>query len=66
MRLVLIYLFYYIGDLISRTTMVWFNGFGYGTYSKLMLWSSNLDIKDKLWKPVRKRKDDNTKRYIKT
>jgi hypothetical protein len=56
MRLVLIYLFYYIGDLISRTTMVWFNGFGYGAYSKLMLWSSNLDTKNKLWKPIKKKK----------
>jgi len=56
MRLFLVYLFYYIGDIISRTTMQWFNGFGYGLYSKLMLWSSELDTEDRLWKPVRKRR----------
>lgn len=54
MRLFCVYLFYYIGDIISRTTMIWFNGFGYNIYSKLMLWSSNLDTEDKLWKPVKK------------
>ena len=56
MRLFLIYLLYYFGDLISKTTMQWFNGFGYGLYSKLMLWSSDLDIDDILWKPVRKKR----------
>jgi len=55
MRLFLVYLFYYIGDIISRTTMQWFNGFGYRIYSKLMLWSSNLDTEDELWKPVKKK-----------
>jgi hypothetical protein len=50
MRLFLIYLFYYLGDIISRTTMQWFNGLGYGLYSKLMLWSSDLDLKNILWK----------------
>lgn len=58
MRLFLVYLFYYIGDIISRTTMQWFNGFGYGIYSKLMLWSSNLDAEDKLWKPVKKKQNE--------
>jgi len=33
-----------------------FNGFGYGLYSKLMLWSVDLDIKGKIWKPVKKSK----------
>jgi len=33
--------------------MQWFNGFGYGLYSKLMLWSSDLDSKDILWKSVK-------------
>ena len=56
MRLFLVYLFYYIGDIISKTTMQWFNGFGYGVYSKLMLWSSDLDTEDRLWKPVKKGK----------
>jgi len=52
MKLLVIYILYYAGDLISRTSMVWFNGFGYGVYSKLMLWSSNLDTENKLWKSV--------------
>lgn len=52
----MVYIFYYIGDIISRTIMRWFNGFGYGVYSKLMLWSSNLDTNDILWKPARKEK----------
>jgi len=56
MRLFLVYLFYYIGDIISRTTMRWFNGFGYKVYSKLMLWSSDLDTEDRLWKPVKKKR----------
>jgi hypothetical protein len=56
MRVFLIYTFYYIGDFISRTTMQWFNGFGYKLYSKSMLFSSNLDINDILWKPARKKK----------
>lgn len=56
MRLFLVYLLYYTGDLISKTTMQWFNGLGYSLYSKLMLWSSDLDINDIVWKPVRKKK----------
>jgi len=36
--------------------MQWFNGFGYRVYSKFMLWSSNLDTEDQLWKPVKKRR----------
>ena len=43
-----IYITYYLGDIISRTTMNW--GIGYGVYKRLMLWSSNLDIDDILWK----------------
>ena len=53
MKLIFSYIFYIIGDIISITTMQWFNGFGYGLYSKLMLLSSELDINDILWKPVR-------------
>lgn len=44
---------YYVGDIISRTTMQWFNGFGYSIYSKLMNWSVDLDENDKVWKPVK-------------
>lgn len=57
---------YHIGDIISQTTMRWFNGFGYEIYSKLMLWSSDLDTNDRLWKPVKRRKNDNHKRHIKS
>lgn len=56
MKLFLVYIFYYLGDIISRTTMQWFNGFGYGLYSKFMLWSSNLDTKNKVWKFVKGKK----------
>ena len=56
MRLFFVYIFYYMGDIISRTTMQWLNDFGYGLYSKLMLWSSDLDINDILWKPARNKK----------
>lgn len=55
MRIFLIYLFYYIGDIISRTTMQWFNGLGYGIYSKLMLLSSDLDTDDILWKSTKRK-----------
>jgi hypothetical protein len=64
MRLFLVYLFYYLGDIISRTTMVWFDGFGYSIYSKIMNLSVNLDTEHKIWKPVKRRKNDNIKRYI--
>lgn len=53
MKYLLSLTFYYIGDIISRTTMQWFNGFGYSVYSKLMNWSVNLDENDKIWKPVK-------------
>ena len=47
---------YYLGDIISRTTMVWGNGFGYSFYSKVMSWSVSLDLEQKIWKPVKSRK----------
>lgn len=53
MKYLLSLTFYYIGDIISRTTMQWFNGFGYSVYSQLMIWSVDLDEKDKIWKPVK-------------
>ena len=53
MKLIFSYIFYVIGDVISITTMQWFNGFGYGLYSKLMLWSSDLDSNDIIWKSVK-------------
>jgi len=56
MKLILSYIFYIIGDIISITTMQWFNGFGYGLYSKLMLWSSDLDTNDIIWKTVKSKR----------
>ena len=53
MRLLLSYLCYYLGDIISRTTMVWGKGFGYPTYSKLMNLSLTLDKEGKIWKYVK-------------
>ena len=44
---------YYIGDIISRTTMVWGNGFGYSVYRQIMLWSCELDNEGKIWKYVK-------------
>lgn len=44
---------YHFGDLISRTTMQWFDGLGYSIYSQLMIWSVDLDENDKIWKPVK-------------
>lgn len=56
MKFILSYLLYFIGDIISRTTMQWFNGFGYNTYQKVMNLSVNLDVEQKIWKPVKNRK----------
>jgi hypothetical protein len=36
--------------------MQWFNGFGYNTYQKVMNLSVNLDVEQKIWKPVKNRK----------
>lgn len=55
-RYIIIYILYILGDIISRTTMQWFNGFGYSLYSKLMLWSSDLDVNNYLWKSVKPKK----------
>jgi len=56
MRFIISYLLFFIGDIISRTTMQWFNGFGYSIYSKIMNWSVNLDVKHNIWKPVKNKK----------
>lgn len=55
MRLFISKILYYIGDFISLTTMRWGNGFGWGLYSKVMLWSCDLDIEGKIWKHVKKK-----------
>jgi hypothetical protein len=59
MKIILSYILYFIGDIISRTTMQWLNGFGYSIYSKVMNWSVELDNQHKIWKPVKQRKKRN-------
>lgn len=45
---------FYAGDVLSRTTMVWFDGnlplIGYPLYSRLMNWSIALDPEGRIWK----------------
>lgn len=53
---------YYIGDIISRTTMNWGNGFGYSIYKQVMLWSCDLDIEGKIWKYVKPKSKRKTRR----
>lgn len=53
MKLFLSYIFYVIGDIISRTTMQFFNGLGFGVYQKVMLLSVDLDTEGKIWKYVK-------------
>ena len=45
-------LLYHIGDWISRTTMFWGKGYGYGIYRQVMLWSVELDQEGRIWKYV--------------
>lgn len=47
---------YYVGDITSRTIMIWFNGLGFGLYQKVMLLSVDLDKEGKIWKYVKPRK----------
>ena len=56
MRIVLSKILYYIGDIISRTTMVLGDGYGYKLYNKVMLWSVDLDTEGKVWKHVKPKK----------
>ena len=63
MRLVLSYILYLIGDIISRTIMFWGDGYGFKIYNKVMLWSVDLDTNGKIWKYVKpKRKKKNVKK----
>lgn len=54
MKHTLALLLYHAGDLVSRTTMVWFDGnlplIGYPLYSRLMGWSATLDTEGRIWK----------------
>lgn len=63
MKLVLSYILYVIGDVISRTFMFYGNGYGFKVYNKIMLWSVELDTQGKIWKHVKpKRKKKNVKK----
>jgi hypothetical protein len=53
MKLILSKILYHIGDIISLTTMKYGKGFGYSVYSRVMLWSCNLDKNGKIWKHVK-------------
>jgi hypothetical protein len=44
-------LFYFLGDIISRTLLR--TRLGYGLYKTLMLWSVELDDKFDVWKEVK-------------
>ena len=64
MRYILSLFLYHVGDIISRTTMQWGNGFGYSSYRQIMLWSCELDNEGKIWKYVKpkNKKGKKTKR----
>lgn len=57
MRYLLSLVLYYIGDITSRTTMMWFDGLGFGFYQKVMLLSVDLDKEGKIWKHVKQDKN---------
>jgi hypothetical protein len=56
MKLFFAKILYYIGDVISETTMVWGNGFGYSVYRQVMLWSCDLDTEGQIWQYVKSKK----------
>ena len=65
MRYILSYFLYIIGDIISRTTMLFGDGYGFKIYNKVMLWSVDLDEEAKIWKhvnPKSKKKKKNVKK----
>ena len=63
MRLILSYILYFIGDIISRIFMFYGNGYGFKIYNKIMLWSVDLDKEGKIWKYTKpKRKKKNVKK----
>jgi len=61
MRILLSKFLYHIGDFISRTIMVYGDGYGYSIYRKLMLWSCDLDKEGKIWKYVKNKKETKRK-----
>jgi hypothetical protein len=52
MRLLLSYFLYYLGDAISRVTILIGSGCGFRIYNKIMLWSVELDTQGRIWKYV--------------
>ena len=63
MRYILSYFLYTVGDVISRTIMLYGDGYGFKIYNKVMLWSVDLDKQGKIWKHVKpKRKKKNVKK----
>lgn len=51
-RLGLSWIFYFAGDIVSKTILRL--GIGYGIYSRLMRLSVDLDDNGHIWKPVAK------------
>ena len=47
-KTLLAYLLYYFGDFVSKFLTIT-NGRLYPLYSKLMLWSNDLDTENKIW-----------------
>lgn len=57
---------YHIGDIISLTIMRFGDGYGWKVYNKIMLWSVDLDQNGKIWKYVKPKKKNLTKRHNKS
>ena len=53
MKIFLAYLLYYLGDFVSKFLTIT-NGRVYPLYSKLILWSCDLDTEGKIWKVLNK------------
>ena len=49
MKTFLAYVLYYLGDFVCRFLTIT-NGRVYPLYSKLMLWSNDLDTEGRIWK----------------
>ena len=49
MKTFLAFMLYYLGDFVSKFLTIT-NGYVYPLYSKLMLWSNDLDTENKIWK----------------
>jgi hypothetical protein len=47
---ILAYIFYFMGDLVSKLLIWDLFSFLYPVYNKLMSWSSDLDVHGKIWR----------------